>query len=222
VEKMLYILSSSIGISVTQLGQTIETKAHILNDLLAALEKAGLLLRVMPYGAHTKQVRKPSKYLFARNLNPYLQEYLSNVHKDSEEILIITNELAKAKLKDKISSFKWFPQVDLEVQAGYVPLDDRSPQGGALAGGQVLLKWELFSGLDTHWERKEKAANLLKQQAKLKQALLELGKDPADEEILAKFGALRFIETTTEDYQPVFDLALKAGIDIKNYIYRNR
>lgn len=65
VEKMLYILSSSIGISVTQLGQTIETKAHILNDLLAALEKAGLLLRVMPYGAHTKQVRKPSKYLFA-------------------------------------------------------------------------------------------------------------------------------------------------------------
>ena len=58
-------------------------------------------------------------------------------------------------------------------------------------------------------------------QEKLKQALLNLGQDPADEAVLAKFGALRFIETTTEDYQPVFDMAQKAGIDIKKYNYRN-
>ncbi|MCK5642158.1 MAG: phosphate/phosphite/phosphonate ABC transporter substrate-binding protein [Gammaproteobacteria bacterium] len=58
-------------------------------------------------------------------------------------------------------------------------------------------------------------------QKKLKEALLNLGQDPADEAVLANFGALRFIETTTEDYQPVFDMAQKAGIDIKKYNYRN-
>ena len=59
-------------------------------------------------------------------------------------------------------------------------------------------------------------------QNKLKQALLKLGQDPADKAVLAKFGALKFIETTTGDYKPVFGLAQKAGIDIKNYNYRNK
>jgi phosphonate transport system substrate-binding protein len=57
--------------------------------------------------------------------------------------------------------------------------------------------------------------------AKLKQALLDLGKEPADAAVLAKFGALKFIETTSADYQPVFDMARQAGIDIKNYKYIN-
>ncbi|MBU0482447.1 MAG: phosphate/phosphite/phosphonate ABC transporter substrate-binding protein [Proteobacteria bacterium] len=58
-------------------------------------------------------------------------------------------------------------------------------------------------------------------QKKLKEALLELGQAPEDQAVLVKFGALRFIETTTEDYRPVFEMASKAGIDIKNYSYRN-
>jgi len=57
---------------------------------------------------------------------------------------------------------------------------------------------------------------------KLKLALLSLGQDPSDETVLAKLGALKFIETTIDDYQPVFDLAEKARIDIKNYNYRNK
>lgn len=56
---------------------------------------------------------------------------------------------------------------------------------------------------------------------KLQQALLDLGKDPGDAPALARFGALRFIETTTDDYQPVFDLVARAGIDIQKYNYRN-
>lgn len=58
-------------------------------------------------------------------------------------------------------------------------------------------------------------------QKKLKEALLSLGQTPADKDILAKFGALGFIETTTADYQPVLDMAQKAGIDIKTYNYQN-
>ncbi len=40
--------------------------------------------------------------------------------------------------------------------------------------------------------------------------------------MLREFGALKFIETSVQDYQPVFEMARKAGIDIKSYAYRNK
>jgi phosphonate transport system substrate-binding protein len=59
-------------------------------------------------------------------------------------------------------------------------------------------------------------------QASLKKALLELEKDPEGAPVLAQFGALRFIETTAEDYAPVIDVSREAGIDLKSYDYRNQ
>ncbi len=56
---------------------------------------------------------------------------------------------------------------------------------------------------------------------KLKEALLGIDKDPEGRTVLEKLGAKRFIETTVKDYEPVFDLAKKAGIDIKTYQYKN-
>lgn len=58
--------------------------------------------------------------------------------------------------------------------------------------------------------------------AALKQALLALEKDPAGGPVLQAFGALRFIETTADDYRPVVQLAREAGIDLKAYDYRNQ
>ncbi len=56
---------------------------------------------------------------------------------------------------------------------------------------------------------------------KLKDALLNIDKDPDGKTVLEKFGAIKFIETTVNDYAPVYDLANKAGIDIKKYQYKN-
>lgn len=56
---------------------------------------------------------------------------------------------------------------------------------------------------------------------KLKNALLSLDKDPEGKQVLEKFGALRFIETTRNDYRVVSKMAKDAGIDIKSYNYRN-
>ena len=56
----------------------------------------------------------------------------------------------------------------------------------------------------------------------LRRALLDLEKDPAGASVLAEFGALRFIETTAEDYRPVLDMARAAGLDLKKYVYRNQ
>ena len=57
---------------------------------------------------------------------------------------------------------------------------------------------------------------------KLKNALLNLHNEPEGKAVLEKFGALSFIETTAKDYQPVIDMANKAGIDMRQYKYRNQ
>jgi phosphonate transport system substrate-binding protein len=56
---------------------------------------------------------------------------------------------------------------------------------------------------------------------KLQDSLLNLDKDREGKIVLEKFGAIKFIETTVADYKPVFELAKKAGIDVKNYKYKN-
>jgi phosphonate transport system substrate-binding protein len=56
---------------------------------------------------------------------------------------------------------------------------------------------------------------------KLKELLLNLHNNPQGMEVLEKLGAKRFVETSKEDYQPVLDLAVEAGIDLKNYKYYN-
>lgn len=57
---------------------------------------------------------------------------------------------------------------------------------------------------------------------KLHDLLLGMDKDKDGRKVLADFGALRFIETKSSDYEPVFKLAASAGIDIRNYTYVNR
>ncbi len=57
---------------------------------------------------------------------------------------------------------------------------------------------------------------------RLLDALLSLEMETEGKAVLEKIGALRFIETAVKDYDPVFDLAKKAGIDIKHYNYVNK
>ena len=56
---------------------------------------------------------------------------------------------------------------------------------------------------------------------KLQDLLLNLHHDPKGIEVLKKLGAKRFVETSKEDYNPVFQLAKKAGIDLEKYDYFN-
>ena len=55
----------------------------------------------------------------------------------------------------------------------------------------------------------------------IKELLLNLHQDPEGLEILKILGAKRFVETSSEDYQPVYSLAKEAGLDLNNYDYFN-
>lgn len=67
--------------------------------------------------------------------------------------------------------------------------------------------------------RKDLDENLKKT---LKDALLGIHTDPEGQAVLKQFGALKFIETTAADYEPVNQLAVKAGIDLKKYNWKNK
>jgi len=56
----------------------------------------------------------------------------------------------------------------------------------------------------------------------LKRALLNMDKNPRGIEVLRKFGARGFIETTMKDYEYLYQLAGQVGMDFKTYRYKNR
>ncbi len=64
IDKILYLISETLGVSVIKLSETLRMKPDTLRLILKSLESSGLILRIAPYGAHFRQVKKPSKYLF--------------------------------------------------------------------------------------------------------------------------------------------------------------
>jgi len=57
---------------------------------------------------------------------------------------------------------------------------------------------------------------------KLKDALLNMHNDAEGRNILKEFQAIKFIAATAKDYEPVHELAAKAGIKIKEYNWHNK
>jgi phosphonate transport system substrate-binding protein len=55
----------------------------------------------------------------------------------------------------------------------------------------------------------------------LRIALLSMDQDEAGKEILRSFGAARFIDTTEDDYNAVFEYAETIGLDLETYDYLN-
>lgn len=55
---------------------------------------------------------------------------------------------------------------------------------------------------------------------KLKKTLLAMNSDPEGRMALAKFGAVKFIPTTDEDYKPLYDLIKHLKIDLHSYPYK--
>jgi phosphonate transport system substrate-binding protein len=56
---------------------------------------------------------------------------------------------------------------------------------------------------------------------RLKDALLKMHLDPGGKQLLERFGALRFIETTDEDYRVVLKYAEDIHLDLATYDYKN-
>jgi phosphonate transport system substrate-binding protein len=56
----------------------------------------------------------------------------------------------------------------------------------------------------------------------LKRVLLDMYKDPDGQNVLEKFGARRFVETTDTDYKVVYEHARELGIDLPTFDYAGK
>jgi phosphonate transport system substrate-binding protein len=54
----------------------------------------------------------------------------------------------------------------------------------------------------------------------LKNALLQMHTDPEGKKVLSRFGAVRFIPTTDDDFKPLYDLVRHLKIDLGSYPYK--
>lgn len=57
---------------------------------------------------------------------------------------------------------------------------------------------------------------------KLREVLLSMDNDTEGRLVLADFGYSRFIVTSAEDYKPVFEMARKGGVNLRDYNYVNK
>lgn len=116
---------------------------------------------------------EPVGSLQHQHLKGQLMDHIRRIKTDSENVVVATKELAIANLEAKAARSRWLPKVDLEVAAGYLPWDLRTVPGGtSMVGGKIVARFDLFSGFDTLYERREQEAKQLRLENELKNAIL--------------------------------------------------
>jgi len=76
-KSILLMVATSSEISINKIAGSIKNMAvNTLTDVLQAMEKAEMLIRVYPYGSAYRQVRKPSKYHF---MTPAIRHVLATL-----------------------------------------------------------------------------------------------------------------------------------------------
>ena len=143
----------------------------------------------------------PLDYFFKhgiKNLQAFLGEiYFAGTHEAAYyDVLNGRADIGAAKN----TVYKRLAATDSRLQAELVPLaqSPEVPENG------LALKNEVDPAL----------------RGRFKQALLSMVNDPEGRDVLARFGALRFIETTDADYEPVFLYAKEVGLDLSTYDHR--
>jgi len=56
---------------------------------------------------------------------------------------------------------------------------------------------------------------------RIKTLLLSMHESPEGQEVLKNFGALKFLSTTNEDYEVLYNMVKQLGIDLHEYSYKN-
>ena len=111
-------------------------------------------------------------------------------------------------------------QGDADVGAAKNTIYDRLITNNKEAKNQLVI---LASSLDVPSNGLGLASHVSDALAtRLKKALLSMADSPQGKEVLQNFGIKRFVETSKQDYKPVFDMSDKAGINLDNYDYRNK
>lgn len=152
-----------------------ELKESVLKSELASLEQGFEEARVALknlLGEDIGGVIEPAGELQHQHVKGRLMDYVSKIKSDSAPVQIATKQQAIANIQSRLWRSKWLPDVDFEVRAGYLPLDERLVEVETQVSFVLTAKMELFSGFDTRWEREELLAKQTAADAALKADIL--------------------------------------------------
>ena len=99
-----------------------------------------------------------------------LENLLTRAREENESVLVARKDLGIAEMESKQSNAKWWPEINLEAQAGKIPYADRYLSNETTFRGNILARWELFSGFDTIWQKRESELKRQKLEKQLKAA----------------------------------------------------
>ncbi len=104
------------------------------------------------------------------HLKRSIQEFLSQINSTSESVRSSSLRAAAGSLEVKAAKSSWFPTVDVETKYGKLS-QDVSDQNPAFEGN-VLLRWEFFSGFETSGLSAEATAKAKRLELEFQQRLL--------------------------------------------------
>jgi phosphonate transport system substrate-binding protein len=183
--------SSYRGYIFVHKNSVIDSVPRMRHSIIAFVDKATTAGYVFPV-AYFKEHG-------VKNINTYFKEYYFTGSHDAAIYAVLNNDAEVGCAKNTI--FDMLAKDDERVKDDLVILAT-SPD---VPSNGLALRSNISTDI----------------KQKLKRTLLEMDSDPEGIEVLKKFGVIKFIETTVKDYAPVFDLAKKAGIDLKTYDYMN-
>ncbi len=135
-----------------------------------------------------------------RNINSYFKEYYFAGSHDATILAVLDKEAEIGCAKNTI--YNMLAGKDTRVTEDLVIL----AQSPVVPSNGLMIRKNLTPAI------KEKLADVL----------LTMHENDEGKNTLKEFGAIKFIHTTRKDYNPVFDVAEKAGVDLKKYQYINK
>lgn len=107
------------------------------------------------------------------HINEKLSDLFTMMQNGSLGVAISSLKLKEAKYKERVYRAEWLPKIDLELKAGYLPIDERPTNNRASFSGAILAKWEFFSGFGTKARTNRATYERMKQEYELKHDVLD-------------------------------------------------
>jgi len=124
IPRLLFLLASSVEISISKLAGTLEMNKKTIMAILGALEKTEIITAIPPKGAHRGRIGKPNKYMFT---SPAMRAALCSFG----GIITPDNDTSlKGKLLEDIVGL-YLKRMFLETSFGRAIVEYDPAQGGA-------------------------------------------------------------------------------------------
>ena len=135
------------------------------------LEETRISLRKL-LGEEVGSKVTPAGAIQHQHLNGTLMSYLDRIKSSSFPVKMAALDLKGTNTKSEIWRSSWLPSIDLEVQAGQLPIEARDEKREFNVNFLLTANFELFSGFESRYEKRKQYSLLARDESRLKDRIL--------------------------------------------------